>query len=399
MGLTVGIAGGGIAGLTLAVALQSAGVDVIVLERQAEIRDAGAGISLWPNALAALDAVDLGDAVRSLGRSLAAGGERRLDGRAAVTFSKRSFEAALGEGLVCVDRGQLVRALADRLRPGTVRTGWSLAGYEVHGAGVRIRSSSGEETNVDALVGADGINSAVVGQMSGPLRSSYSGYVAWRGIAETGGDPAGDEMWACLARGHEVGWLPVDANRTYWFVTAWLPEDHQFPDGEGPYLNETFGNWPKPIPDLLAATPPDRLVWNNITDRAMPQAWSHGRVTVVGDAAHPMRPHLGQGGCQAIEDAVVLAGCLRVHHDPEEAFAAYERRRRRRARRVVQLSKVSGFTRPPGRITAVSDRITGALPHIPVGPALRMLTPIAGYSAGLRAVGARGTDSSRFSDE
>lgn len=386
MGLTVGVAGGGIAGLTLAVALQLGGIEVTVLERQAEIRDAGAGISLWPNALAALDAVGLGDQVRSLGRSLAAGGELRLDGRAALTFSRRSFENALGEGLVCVDRGKLVRSLADRLRPGTVRTDWCVAGYEIGRSDVTVRSTSGEKIAFDALVGADGINSAVVQQMSGPLPSTYSGYTAWRGIAETGGGAAGDEIWACLAGGHEVGWMPVGADRTYWFATAWLTEDQEFPDGEAAYLKETFESWPAPITDLFAATHPDRLVRNNIADRAMPERWSQGRVTVVGDAAHPMRPHLGQGGCQAIEDAVVLARCILARGVPAEAFAAYESRRRRRARRVVRLSRMSGFTRPTGRITSLSDRISGVLPQIPLGPSIRMIAPVAGYTAGLRAV-------------
>ena len=384
MGLTVGVAGGGIAGLTLAVALQSAGIEVTVLERQAEIRDAGAGISLWPNALAALDAVGLGDPVRSLGTSLAAGGQRRLDGRAALTFSKRSFEAAMGEGLVCVDRGQLVRALVERLRPGTVRSDWAVAGYEVGRSDVTVRSTSGETVAFDALVGADGINSAVVQQMGGPLQASYSGYTAWRGIAETGA--GGDEVWACLAGGHEVGWMPVGLDRTYWFATAWLPEDQEFPDGGAPFLRETFANWPDPITSLFDATPPDGLVRNNIVDRAMPDRWSHGRVTVVGDAAHPMRPHLGQGGCQAIEDAVVLARCVVARDDPSEAFAAYEQRRRRRAGRVARMSRMSGFTRPAGTITYLSDRLTGALPQIPLGPAVRMLAPVASYRAGIRAV-------------
>lgn len=385
MTLTVAVAGGGIAGLTLAVALQSDGVEVTVLERQAEIRDAGAGISLWPNALAALDVVGLGDPVRALGRSIAAGGGRRVDGRVGATISKRSFEAALGEGMVCVDRGELVRALADRLRPGTVRTDWSVAGYQQGGSDVTVRSTSGEEVAFDALIGADGINSAVVEQMSGPLRSSYSGYTAWRGIAETAAGVASDEVWGCLAGGHEVGWMPVGANRTYWFATAWSQENQEFPDGGAGYLEQTFQSWPSPVPAVIAATPPDRLVRNDIIDRAMPDKWSHGRVTVVGDAAHPMRPHLGQGGCQAIEDAVVLARCLGAHDDPAEAFAAYERRRRRRARRIARLSRVSGFTRPPGLITSLSDRVTGALPGIPLGPVIRMMAPVAGYRAGLRA--------------
>jgi 2-polyprenyl-6-methoxyphenol hydroxylase-like FAD-dependent oxidoreductase len=199
MGVRVGIAGGGIAGLTLAAALQAQGFDVVVLERQPEVRDAGAGISLWPNALAALDVVGLGDVVRSLGRSLAAGGQRRLDGRVALSFSRRSFEAALGEGLVCVDRGELVRALAGRLRSGTVRTGCTVTGYDRGSSGVTVRFADGGGLAVDALVGADGISSAIASELNGPLQSTYSGYTAWRGIADISTTSGGDQISACLA--------------------------------------------------------------------------------------------------------------------------------------------------------------------------------------------------------
>jgi 2-polyprenyl-6-methoxyphenol hydroxylase-like FAD-dependent oxidoreductase len=382
----VGIAGGGIAGLTLAGVLQPQGVDVVVLERQPEVRDTGAGISLWPNALAALDAAGLGYVVRSLGRTLAAGGQKRLDGRVALNFSRRSFEAALGEGLTCVDRGELVRALAGRLRPGTVRTGYAVAGYDRGSSGVTVLSSDGGGLAVDALVGADGINSAIACELNGLLRPSYSGYTAWRGIAKTSSTSESDQIWVCLAGGHEFGWMPVGDAHTYWFATSWLPQGHRFSGGDDAYLKETFSKWPQPIPGLLAATPPERLARNDVVDRAMPDRWSDGVVTLVGDAAHPMRPHLGQGGCQAIEDAVVLASCLAKSTDPAIAFADYERRRRRRAQLIVSLSRFSGFTRPPGPITAAFDRLTSTLPRLPIGPALWAVAPIAGYRAGQRAV-------------
>jgi 2-polyprenyl-6-methoxyphenol hydroxylase-like FAD-dependent oxidoreductase len=385
MGL-IGIAGGGIGGLTLAVALQKQGVEVLVLERQSEIRDRGAGISLWPNALAALDAVGLGEVVRSLGRSLAEGGERKLDGGVAFTFSRRSFQAALGEGLVCVDRGDLVRALAARLRPGTVRTDCTVAGYTLNPSGVTIRLHNGGDVAVDAVVGADGIGSAIATQLVGPLQSSYSGYAAWRAIAETDSEPEDDQFWACLADGHEFGWLPIGNNRTYWFATACLPEGHSFPEGDEAYLKDAFGHWPHPIPHLLAATPSHQLACNDIVDRAMPDKWSDGPVTLLGDAAHPMRPHLGQGGCQAIEDAAVLTFCLAKSQDVGDAFAQYEQRRRRRTRMIVQLSRHSGFTRPPGPLTTVFDRMTASVPHLPIGPAIGAISPIAGYRAGQRAV-------------
>ncbi len=140
----IGIAGGGIGGLTLAVALQQHGADVLVLEREPGIRDAGAGLSLWPNALAALDVVGLGDMVRSIGRGLASGGLMKLDGRTALTFSRRNFQAALGSPLVCVHRGELVATLAGHLLLGTTRTGCAVTGFEprsLRGAGPAEQSA------------------------------------------------------------------------------------------------------------------------------------------------------------------------------------------------------------------------------------------------------------------
>lgn len=382
----VGIAGGGLAGLTLAVALHQRGHGVIVFERQSEVRDAGAGILLWPNALAALDSIGLGELVRALGPALATGGQRKVNGRVGLTFTRPRFEAALGEGLVCVDRGKLVRSLADLLPAGVIRADCPVVGYERAGSAVTVRVASGAKFPVDALVGADGINSTVAAQMSGALKSAYSRYTAWRAIAEIGAPHEDDHLWACLAGGHEFGWMPVGPNRTYWFATAWVPEGHSFPDGDAAYLKATFGHWPSPIGDLLGATQGDQLVRNDIVDRAVPRRWSDGPVTLMGDAAHPMRPHLGQGGCQAIEDAAALTHSLDHSVDPAGAFRAYERRRRRRARLIVGLSRYSGFTRPPGVNSRAFDRVANALPQIPLGPALRMLAPVAGYRAGQRAV-------------
>ena len=384
MGMTVGVVGAGIGGLTAAAALQGRGIGVVVFERQSDVRDTGAGISLWPNALAALDSLGLGAEVRSAGAALASGGQRRMDGQAGSMFSRAKFESILGDSLVCVDRGELVRVLANRLDSGTVRTGCEVAGYDTGVSGVTVRITSGSQSSVDALVGADGVNSAVARKLNGPFRTSYSGYTAWRGIAEME-SPDGDQILACLGGGHEFGWMPVAPGRIYWFATAWVPQGEEPSGGDHFYLRETFGHWPEPIPDLLAATPPERLVRNDILDRAALETWTHGPVTLLGDAAHPMRPHLGQGGCQAIEDAAVLANCLAASSSPDLAFRTYERRRRRRTSRVVRLSRVSGFTRPPGPVTTALDRLTNSLPPLGIGAALRMIAPVAGYRAGQRS--------------
>lgn len=381
------VAGGGIAGLTFAVAWQRRGGDVVVLERQPEVREAGAGISLWPNALAALDAVGLGDEIRPVGRPCGSGGTRKHDGRPGLTFSRRAFRSALGEDLLCVHRGELVATLAGMLEPGTLRTGVEVVSYELAGGAVRVVTADGEDMEATGLVGADGIGSAVALQVAGPLPYRYSGYTAWRGTAAGVPDPHGEGIWAHLAGGHEIGWLPLTGGRTYWFATSCLPEGGGPPRDDVPYLEELFERWPEPVPSLLRSTADTELVRNDIVDRPAASCFAKGPVALVGDAAHPMRPHLGQGGCQAIEDAAVLARCLVATSDPATAFSRYDASRRRRATRVARLSRRSGFTRPAGTATRLADRASALAPSVPIGPLLRALAPIAGYGPGAKAVG------------
>ena len=111
----------------------------------------------------------------------------------------------------------------------------------------------------------------------------------------------------CWAPGVEFGHVPLGSDRTYWFATERAPEGDAAPQGELDYLKARFGSWTDPIPAVLAATDPDDVLRNDLYDRDRARQWSRGPVLVVGDAAHPMRPHLGQGGCQGLEDAAVLA--------------------------------------------------------------------------------------------
>jgi 2-polyprenyl-6-methoxyphenol hydroxylase-like FAD-dependent oxidoreductase len=340
-----------------------------------------------------LDALDLGDLVRRLGSPIRKGAQRKLDGRLGAHFTAKSFVGSLGEGMVCVDRGDLVRALEGLLTPGTVETNHNVTGYGRQGASVIVRLEDRISIEADALVGADGIRSPIAAQMNGRLGFTYSGYTAWRGLvdAQFEAEPYSTQM--CLFGGHEFGWMPVGGGRTDWFATAWLPEAFEPADGDQVWLARTFKEQPPPIPDLIDQTPVDQLVRNDIFDRTILKRWHDGSVAVIGDAAHPMRPHLGQGGCQAIEDAAALAACLAGDsHNPPQAFARYEQSRRRRANRVVRLSRRSGFTRPPGLVTAGFDRVTTWAPAIPIGAALRALKPIAGYGAGSAAGRAKWPD-------
>jgi 2-polyprenyl-6-methoxyphenol hydroxylase-like FAD-dependent oxidoreductase len=189
------------------------------------------------------------------------------------------------------------------------------------------------------LVGADGLCSRVRKQLlaDGPPR--YAGYTSWRGLVAADLDPS-DEAVESWGRGSRFGIVPVGGGRVYWYATA---NAEPGADDQGrAALAERFAGFHPPVPSLIEATLPASIVRTDIHDRPPARRWSHGPVTLLGDAAHPMTPNLGQGGCQAMEDAFVLAAALAEEATVAGALARYERERLRRANRIVSLSRRFG---------------------------------------------------------
>ena len=379
------IVGAGIAGLATAAALQRRGHAVVVAEEKSDT-SAGAGISIWPNALAALDEIGLGDTVRDSGGRVTAGALRWRDGSWLRRPSADRMVRALGEPLVVTRRADLTRILTEALEPGTVHTGTSVRTLVESAGGVRAEFSDGTARDVSAVIGADGVGSLVARHLNGPLRHRYAGYTAWRGIAAHALDP--DLAGQTLAGGTDVGHVPLGRDHTYWFATERAPRGGSTPQGELAYLQGKFAGWAEPVPALLAATDPAAVLRNDLYDREQAKVWSRGPVTLVGDAAHPMRPHLGQGGCQGIEDAAILARFVADGADLPRAFARFAAFRRRRVRGLVRESRLIGRTvnlRPP-LLSAIASRATVLLPEALVS---RHLAAVAGRTAFVAPPGTR----------
>ncbi|GBE65069.1 salicylate hydroxylase [Mycobacterium sp. MFM001] len=355
------VVGAGIAGLASAVALQRCGREVSVIEERTDT-SAGAGISIWPNALAALDHIGVGDRVRDAGGRVTAGALRWRDGSWLRRPADERLVTALGEPMVVVQRSVLRDILAAALAPGTVEYGLSAAGIVMNG-GVRLELSDGTDRTADAVVGADGIRSLVARHLNGTLEHRYAGYTAWRGVASCAMDPqlAGET----LGPGVQTGHVPMGPDRTYWFTTERAPEGRVSPDGELPYLQKKLAGWPEPIPGMLAATAPADVLRNDLYDRSRARRWARGPVVLVGDAAHPMRPHLGQGGCQALEDAAVLAACVRQAADLASAFERFAAFRRRRVASIVREAALIGrvINARPAILSAVASRASVLVPE------------------------------------
>lgn len=335
------IAGAGIAGLALATGLRRAGSgwSCLLLEERPALGSTGGAITLWPAALAALDRIGVGAEIRALGHPVGAGSVRTRTGRALRTVDAARTAAALGEPLLAVRRGELVESLHAAAGSAVIRYDAAVLGFERTPGGVRVLTGAGA-LEAAALVGADGYRSRVARTLHPGIGESYAGFPAWRGIAHVDGLEA-VQLWGGR---QEFGVVPLGRGEAYWFATVREPAGGILaadPAHELAHLRAAFAGWPAPVQRVLDATVLASLNRNDVMDRAPLRTWRDGPVVVIGDAAHPMRPHLGQGGCQALLDAATLAELLSLPTPPSAAFTAFEARRRRPAGRVVRASRAA----------------------------------------------------------
>jgi 2-polyprenyl-6-methoxyphenol hydroxylase-like FAD-dependent oxidoreductase len=333
------IAGGGIGGLTAGIALRRSGFDVRVFERAPEIHEVGAGLTIQSNAVLALRRLGLDEALLGSGQRLGAGSVRRPDGKVVSRADLAAVGETVGAPVVAIHRATLQHLLFDALGADAVETGREVAAYEAGPDGVRIVFRDGGEAEGSLLLGADGLRSAVRARMLGDGEPLYAGYTCWRGVTREGG-PVADESSETWGRGRRFGIVPIERGRIYWFATLNTPAGgRNEPGAAHASLAELFAGWHRPISEVLAATPAEAILRNDILHRLPAPRWVEGRVALLGDAAHPMTPNLGQGACQAIEDAVILADRLaRNAADPAAALRKYERCRKSRADAVVLAS-------------------------------------------------------------
>ncbi len=333
------IVGGGIGGLAAAIGLSRAGWQVTVFERAAGPTGAGTALGLWPQALQALDALGLGDAVRRLGTPQVSGALLRPDGSRIAKLNVDVLRRRTGDPVYLLSRPALLDLLAGAAPEGALHWGTTVETVP---------------TGYDAVIGADGLASGVRTALFGAgYRPRYTGATAWRGCVEGMATGEGSETWG---RGKRFGITPQEGGRTNWYATVCAPEGEHRPGHEVDELRAQFAGWHAPIPEILSRVSEDTVLRHDLY-YLHPQlpSFVRGNVALIGDAAHAMTPDLGRGACEALVDAVALARCLAEEPDVHKGLTRYDRERRRPAQRLAATSTWAGRVAQARRLTRLRD--------------------------------------------
>jgi 2-polyprenyl-6-methoxyphenol hydroxylase-like FAD-dependent oxidoreductase len=351
------VVGAGIGGLATAIALDQASVEPIVIERAPQLREAGFGLVVSANAVTALRSLGLRDGVAARGTRVRRAEIRNPGGD---LLTRIDYEA-LGWETYGILRAELQQAMlevapAERLRLATTCIGATEDG--------QVLLDGADPVTADIVVGADGIRSTVRRSLFGEEPLRYGGHRAWRAGTRFDDERARDRFVEVWGVDGGFGFGPAGPGRVYWYCFETVPEGAPAPDRPRDEFLRRYGGWFDPIPALIASTDPDAIEPTFTYDRPPRRTWGRGRLTLLGDAAHPMKPNIGQGAAQALEDAVVLGLRLAGGGEPERALRAYERRRVRRSNAVVRASRRAGrvaeVRSPLG--ARVRDAVVKALP-------------------------------------
>jgi salicylate hydroxylase len=369
--MSVAVIGGGIGGLAAALSLLRAGIDVEVFEQAAAFGEIGAGIQIGPNAARILHRLVPAPALTAQAvRPLAVHQRRWDDGRMLQQAPLGdAVEQAFGAPYYHFHRADLLAALASALPPERVHLRHRLVGLDDRGDRVEARFENGTKIAAAALIGADGIHSAVRSALFGPERPRFTGCIAYRGLVPAGrlaplALPVVSNNWMgpgqhfvhyFVAGGRLVNFIGV-IEQGSWTRESWTDR------GERADVLAAFGKWHRQVCSIIEAVD-ETFIWA-LFDRAPLPRWSVGRVSLLGDACHAMLPFMAQGAGQAIEDGAALAACLRKFGESHarEALRLYETLRLPRATRLQELSRVNKtrFHMPdgPGQVARDAELAT-----------------------------------------
>jgi FAD-dependent urate hydroxylase len=336
------IIGGGIGGLTAGIALRQAGFEVEIYDRVRELRPAGAGISLWSNGVKVLNRLGLGENMAQIGGLMDKMEYRSLTGELLNHIDLNPLVEEVGQRPYPVARADLQKMLLEAY-PGEVKLEHKCIEVVEDEKGVTAIFENGHRATGDLLVAADGVRSILRQYVLGEeVQPKYGGYVNWNGLVPASEDLAPKNTWAIYVGKHQrASMMPVAGDRFYFFFDVPLPKGTPAnPETYRTELAENFQGWAKPVQTLIERLDPFKTNRVEIHDVGPLNRMVRGRVALLGDSAHATCPDLGQGGCQAMEDGLILTQyLLTTNLGVEYALKRYEAERKERTTAVVQKAR------------------------------------------------------------
>lgn len=359
------IIGGGIAGLTAALALKQLGHDALVLESAPEIMPVGSGIWMAPNAMQVFERLGIAEEINAAGVplnkiSIADGQYRTI-----MHSDQGAIRARFGHTTTAILRARLQSILLHTLGAQRVYLSKTVLSVVEGDGQVTVACSDGSQYTAPFIIAADGIHSVVRQQLFPDSGLSPVRDIVWRGLSPVMLRP--EFKTAIIEAWHEglrFGFSEVVDGLVDWFAVQPVAAAAAGADNVLPELIQSFSSFAYPVGEILAHANAAKIIRNEIRDVVPMRRWSKGRVCLIGDAAHASTPYMGQGGCQAVEDAYVVAQCLHASPTPQDAFTALERTRLRKALHIVNTSrKIGAAGSLRGLAAAVRNIVIRATPQ------------------------------------
>lgn len=337
------IIGGGVAGLSAAIGLQSIDRDFLLFEQSSLLQGIGAGFGLAANAMQALEYLGLKDEVQLLGHHVSTYNILDQNGHTLLAPDTRALRDQYNQDNFTIHRADLHQYLLSKIPSQKVILTKRAIRFEKKQSGLTIHFTDGSQHSCKYLIIADGIKSPLRQQLIPSSTPRYSGYTCWRATIDNSSTlllDKGSETWGSAGR---FGMTPLVGNRIYWYACVNSPKENPiYKNYNIADLAAHFQDYHAPIPQLLAHTENRDLIWNDIMDIKPLKNLAYNNILLIGDAGHATTPNMGQGACQALEDVAVLIDELQHKEDVIVAFQSFEKRRLARTKYITETSRFIG---------------------------------------------------------